>query len=130
MQSLLCTHAAAHRAGHYPLQSAAFSYSTSHGFPVAQPHMPADRKAALSTSLQTLPSTHHLLTELKTQVLGARQVLHSLLIAQVPMHLSVAFAMHSQAFAAASKALEERPPVLLDTPRSNQHTPNLKVPAA
>ena len=34
------------------------------------------------------------------------------------MHLSVAFSMHSQAFAAASRALEEKPPVLMDTPRS------------
>ena len=50
-------------------------------------------------------------------------VLHG---AQVPLHLSVAFSMHSQAFAAASRALEERPPVLLETPRSNQHTPKVQ----
>ena len=46
--------------------------------------------------------------------------------AQVPLHLSVAFSMHSQAFAAASRALEEKPPVLLETPRSNQHTPKVQ----
>ena len=44
---------------------------------------------------------------------------------RVPAHLSAAFRMHSDAYAAAARALEAPPPMMLNTPRSNQHTPKV-----
>ena len=48
---------------------------------------------------------------------------------RVPAHLSAAFRMHSDAYAAAAKALESPPPLMLSTPRSNQHTPKVRLAA-